>query len=88
MRRHLALVILSGMVPSLAFAAERPVSRNSETHIQQLDPKLKVRPEAPTAPEANATDSAPMTGRATHCTPENATTPECATAATHGGATR
>jgi len=88
MRRHLALILLSGMLPSLACAAERPVSRSSETQIQQVDPKLKVRPAPSMAREPSVTESVPTPSQSTRCTPENATSPECATAATQGGVSR
>jgi hypothetical protein len=87
MRRDLALVLFFGILPSLVLANERPVSRDSETQIQQVNPKLRVRPEAP-AREPNAADAVSQPSGSTRCTPENATSPECATAATQGGGNR
>lgn len=79
-------ILAAALAPLAASAAERPGSRADESHVQQIDPRLKVRGDAPAAkPGTGARPAVPPPNEAVRCTPDNATSPECSAAVIQGG---
>jgi hypothetical protein len=85
--RDMRVLALAAMVlPVIAFAAERPITRADESRIQQIDPRLKIRRDTPVADPATAAGAlaVPPPNTAVRCTPDNATSPECSAAIIQG----